>query len=233
MKRFIVSGVVLALMAGSACAGPVADFEKALRGAYGDYRKALFLTNSGKAAESGQAISSFITKWGDIAKSHGATPPPQYADDAQWPSTLADVSATAAAAASEIKAGDLVKAHDTLEAVRDAIGGLHARNGIIAFSDRMNAYHAKMEEVLGRGASGGDFDTLIGDAAVLQYLAEQAIANPPPEALGAKDFEALAGAMTASSSALSEAARSRDPAKVKAALGAMKPAYSKLFMKFG
>ena len=30
----------------------------------------------------------------------------------------------------------------------DEIGDLHARNGIIGFSDRMNAYHARMEEVL-------------------------------------------------------------------------------------
>lgn len=48
----------------------------------------------------------------------------------------------------EIAVDDLPKAHVTLEGIRSEIGELHDRNGMVSFSDRMNAYHARMEEVL-------------------------------------------------------------------------------------
>ena len=45
--RVILAALTLAFI-GSAGAGPVAEFETALRGAYADYRAALFQTNAGQ-----------------------------------------------------------------------------------------------------------------------------------------------------------------------------------------
>ena len=74
---------------------------------------------------------------------------PQYADDGAVPAALAAVAAHTAKAAEAVAAGNLPEAHEALEGIRAEIGALHSRNGLATFSDRMNAYHAAMETVLG------------------------------------------------------------------------------------
>jgi hypothetical protein len=145
MKR-LVPATLFALAIGlPALAGEVGDFETKLRAAYGDYRTALFATNMGKVPESTASLDKFAKAWSAIA----AEPvPPHYADDGKYADTLAAVSKITEAAAAEVAAGELTKAHDTLEGIRDQIGDLHIRNDIYSFSDRMNAYHARMEEVI-------------------------------------------------------------------------------------
>ena len=236
MRKSTVAIAALVLWAGAALAGPVADFEKSLREAYADYRAALFLTNSGRLPESAKVIAAFKGKWDGIEKTWGAAPPPQYADDPKWKETLDDVSATLVKAASEIDGGALPAAHATLEAVREAISGLHERNGIISFSDRMNAYHAVMEQVLGQDLTKPDavaINEIHEQAAVLKYLAGDALAHPPAEAAGSSEFEDLAKAVSGSVDAVVTAARAGDAEKLRAAIAKLKPAYAKLFVKFG
>ncbi len=219
---------------GSASAGPVADFETAMRGAYADYRGALFQTNSNKPDAAAQAVDAFRQKWAALTAANPAAPP-QYADDPAYAATLAKVAAIADKAANEVAAGELPKAHETLEAIRFAVGGLHERNGIVGFSDRMNAYHAKMEEVLGKDYGGFDsagLGALREDAAVLAFLAADIKAHPPVEAADPA-YGKLLDAMTDSVTALANAARTGDAAAAKSALGGLKVPYSKLFLKFG
>jgi len=236
MSKLVVAACTLIFWIGTAVAGPVADFEKSLRDAYGDYRAALFLTNSGKLAESAEIIAAFKDKWAKLEKNWGKSPPPQYADDPKWKETLDEVSATLSKAASEIDGGALPAAHATLEEVREAISGLHERNGITSFSDRMNAYHAVMEQVLGKDIAKLDavaMDEVQEQAAVLKYLASDAVSHPPAEAVGSSEFDGLAKAVSASADAVVTAARAGDIEKLKAAIGKLKPAYAKFFLKFG
>jgi hypothetical protein len=226
----------LLLWAETGVAGPVTDFEESLRDAYGDYRVALFLTNSGKLPESVKTIAAFKDKWARLEKSWGKNPPPQYADDPKWNETLDEVSATLAKAAAEIDGGALPAAHATLEDIREAISRLHQRNGIISFSDRMNAYHAVMEKVLENDLSKPDsvaMDEIQEQAAVLRYLANDAITHPPVDAAGSSEFDGLVKAMSASVDAVVIAARTGNTEKLKTAVGKLKPAYAKLFLRFG
>ena len=99
----------------------------------------------------------------------------------------------------------------------------------------MNAYHAKMEDVLGKDYSGFDaagLGALSEDAAVLAWLAADIKAHPPAEAADPAYGKLLDG-MTDSVTALANAARSGDAAAAKSALGNLKAPYSKLFLKFG
>ena len=199
-----------------------------------DYRAALFTTNAGKPDAAAQAVDAFRQKWAAL-EATSTQAPPQYADDPAYAATLAKVAAIADSAAEEVAAGKLPQAHETLEAIRDQIGGLHERNGLVGFSDRMNAYHAKMEAVL--GADYGSFDAaglgaLREDAAVLAYLAADIKAHPPVEA-NDPAYAVLLDGMMKSVAAVQDAARNGDPAAAKAALGGLKVPYSKLFLKFG
>jgi hypothetical protein len=227
--------VVAAISVTSALGGPVTDFEMALRAAYGDYRGALFQTNAKKPEESARATASFLAKWNALGAAVRAAPPPQYVDDPALADTLGAVSRIAMTAADEIAAGKLTEAHETLEAIRDQISALHARNGVIGFSDRMNAYHAKMEAILGANYQGFESDglgRLREDAAVLSYLAADIFAHPAPEAADPA-YASLIGALKASVDALVAASRAGDAAAAKSAVDGLKVPYAKLFLKFG
>lgn len=235
MLRPLAAALALTLMlAGAAAAGPVARFEADVRAAYGDYRAALFQTNSGNKEGAAKAVAAFRAAWAALVAANPEAPP-QYADDPGFAASLATVAAIAEQASAEVAEGKLAAAHETLEPIRDEIGALRSRNGIIGFSDRMNAYHAWMERVLADGYDGlspAGMGRLREDAAVLAYLAADVAAHPPAEAEDPAYGKLLAG-MTGSASALVDAARAGDAAAARAAIEGLKPAYSKLFLKFG
>ena len=222
IRSILAASAVLA--ATSAFAGPMQDFETALRAAYAPYRSALFMTSTNKPEEATKAVAAFAAAWGALA----ATPvPPQYDGDADYAATFTDVAAINDKAAATIAAGNLAEAHEELEAILDKIAGLHARAGLVGFSDRMNAYHARMEEVLANPAK----PDLAADLAVLDYLYADLKANPPADA--DDSFNGLMAGVGESLDKLRAALASGDAEAAKAAATALKPPYSKLFLKFG
>jgi hypothetical protein len=159
----------------SALAGPVADFERDLTAIYAHYRAALFQTNQNNKAATEKAIADFEAGWTRVVLARRASPPPQYADDPKWTETLGKVDAVLIQAKADMARGELAKAHETLEAIRDLIGYLHLRNGIVTFSDRMNAYHEQMEHLV-EGSWPVDADglgKLREETAVLAHLAAE------------------------------------------------------------
>jgi hypothetical protein len=219
-----------------ALAGPIADYEAAFRAAYADYRQALFATNTNNRAGSEKTVAAFEQKWSALAAKHRASPPPHYAEDPKWADSLAAVDGILARAKAEIAKGDLPAAHETLEGARDVFGALRARNGVIVFSDRIDAFHEVMEHVLAKpydGFAGAGLTELIEDAAVLAHLGAELTKSPPPEAAESADFAPTLAAVLKSVADLQAAARAGDAEKIKAARAKIKPAFAKLFVKFG
>lgn len=229
---------VVMMTALPSAAGPIADFNGEMADAYAAYRSALFMSNMNKQDETLKSINGFSGKWQAITARWGATPPPNYSEDPLWQESLGKVSGLAGKAAEEAGAGKLAEAHEVLEGIRDVLGELRERNGVVAFSDHVNAYHARMEDLLlaGYKPEGMDAATLASireQAGVLDYLAGE-IARTAPAALNGNDeFAALLKGLQASVSGLRAALDSNDPALVIQAVGTLKPAYSKLFLKFG
>ena len=118
-----LAGAALALVSSAVLAGPMQDFERSLRAAYGDYRAALFLTNSGQAEKAAKRLEMFQGKWAKIAKAVDS-PPPQYAEDPLFAETLTSVATIAQDAAASVEQGKLEPAHEKLEA--DPRGNLQA-----------------------------------------------------------------------------------------------------------
>lgn len=227
MKTGLFALAIASLMwSGAAIAGPFGDFETTMRSAYGDYRVALFATNSGDATKADAALTKFEEAWSRLSKQ---PTPPQYEDDSHFADTMRIVGDLSRKAKEEVGAGALPKAHETLEKVRDEIGDMHLRVGLYTISDRMNAYHRQMELVIGNTAI--DARQAGEEAAVLTFLIDDILAHPPQPADPA--FAALAADVKASVEKLKSAAQSGDMATIKAAIGALKPVYSKLFLKFG
>lgn len=218
----------------AASAGPMQDFERQVAGAYAHYRAALLQTNMKNKEATEAAIVAFEKGWGEIA-TRKASPPPQYAEDAKWGETLDKVGTVIVEAKAEAARGDLAKSHATLEAIRDLIGDLRLRNGVISFSDRINAYHEHMEHVV-EGKYGADPESLAKlreDVAVLAFLAADCEKFAPAALAGDAGFKQLLSGMVASVGALQAAARGGDAARIAETRKALKPAYSKLFAKYG
>jgi hypothetical protein len=236
MFRKTTSLALALLCTAPAFAGPVTDFEATYGEMYAGYRSALFATNSGSAEKSAAALDGLQKNWATLVTTYGQTPPPQYESDPLWGETIAEVTGSIAKATEAVSAGNLPESHETLEAVREAFSALHARNGIETFSDRMNAYHAEMERILGLDLTTLDApakETVLEHAAVLAYLAQDVLSAPPANAEGNADYAALSAAMQTSVDQLLSAARAGDDDAIKAAVGGLKVPYSKFFLKFG
>ncbi|PFG64871.1 hypothetical protein AXZ77_3518 [Thioclava sp. ES.031] len=236
MIRFVTPFALSALIAMPAFAGAYQDAEAQLRKAYGDYRAALFLSNQGKQPETKAALDRFVGEWQTLSDAWTAEPPPQYADDAVLGATFDKVSELAAKAEEEVAAGNLPEAHETLEGVRESIGDLHVRNGIVGFSDRMNAYHAEMEEVLARDYAGMGSEgarQLIADASLLSYLAAQIVKHPAPEAETDMGYQKLVDGFAVAVAFFYDAAMAGDMERAMEMRKALKPSYAQLFAKFG
>jgi soluble cytochrome b562 len=235
-RSFFAALFVVPILAAPVWASPVADFENSFGDVYAQYRAALFMTNSGDADRSAKSLEALEAKWKAIDATYRQSPPPQYADDAQWVATLTSVTGYVDKANAEVKGGKLADAHATLESIRDEIGTLHQRNQVETFSDRMNAYHAQMEHVLAADLASLDaaaMRSLLEQAAVLSYLADDVLQTPPPGAADRADYKAQAAEFRAATDAMLAAARSGDAAAVKAAVGHLKAPYSKFLLNFG
>jgi len=236
MNRILATTLILSLGTAPALAGPVAEFETAYNTAYANYRTALFATNSGDATKSGGALKQLDGTWTELAAQYLSNPPPQFEDDPLWGQTIEEVTSLLDQAKTQATAGDFPAAHATLEGIREALGILHARNNVETLSDRMNAYHAEMEVILGMDMTNLDAaakQSLLEHSAVLAYLAADVLSTPPAELIKNPELGTLSIGLQTSVDQFVAAARSGEDAALQSAVGALKVPYSKLFMKFG
>ena len=223
-----------ALLPAAWAADPATD---AMQAAYAPYRAALFRTNSKSQAESERALAEALQSWQAIGDRFAKAPPPPYAGDAKFGATLADVTLVYRDAEQLIRAGKLPEAHEALERVRDLLADLRRRNGVVVFSDHMNAYHSEMEHTLTEGPrllqQPQGLLLLMARVGALEYLAARLQTQAPPELQRDAEFAAGHKALADSVGALRAAALAQDMAAVQRAIAALKGPYSRLFLKFG
>jgi hypothetical protein len=141
------------------------------------------------------------------------------------------------AAEVQIKGRNLVQAHETLEKARDLMAELRRRNGVITYSDHMNAYHAVMEHVLSdapkqMGEPQGML-LLMASVGTLDFLAGRLRTEAPARVAADPAFAPAMQAVDTSLVALRQAVLQQNASLVRVALGNLKKPYSQLFLKFG
>ena len=234
--RLLLTALLASLMlvAPAHAADPVTQ---AMQSAYTPYRVALFRTNSQAQAESEQAMAQAVLAWRAIAQQFAAAPPGPYAQDAEFARTLGEVNSVLQKADEQVRARQLPQAHETLERVRDLLSELRQRNGVVVYSDHMNAYHEAMEHVLTKGpalATGPQGPMqLMAEVGTLNHLAERLGTQAPKALREHAEFAPAQQAVVASVQALRAALLAQDQAAVVKAIKALKPPYAKLFLKFG
>lgn len=233
LKTFVATVACAAVFTSAEAADPFTD---AVQQAYAPYRAALFKTSSGPLAEAVEAVGKASRAWASVTKQYPVAGIP-YAGDPAFAADLAHITQVYQQAALDLEHKDAAAAHETLEGVRDILAGLRQRNGVVVFSDHMNAYHAQMEKVLEEGprllqADHGLLE-LAMQAGALDYLAGRVERETPAGLQGNQEFVALIGALRQSVAALRSALGSGEAAQIKAALAGLKAPYARLFVKFG
>lgn len=223
-------------LAGAAHAGDA--LTDAINAAYPPYRAALVRTNFPALAEAQAAVQQARAQWRDVVERHGKNPPPPYDRDPQVLATLEEVARVFERADAQAQAGKLAEAHETLEAARDLMAELRRRNGVVTYSDHVNAYHTEMEHVIKEGralvdASPQALLRFMGRVGVLDYLLAR-LGSEAPAALKADPaFTAALRGVEQSVATLRQAILAQDTAQVRAAVEQLKKPYSALFMRFG
>ncbi len=209
----------------------------ALQAAYAPYRAALFRTNGKSQPEAELAITQARLAWKSLGERFSAAVPAPYDRDREFGSTLAAVAQVYDKAAAEAAAGKLGPAHETLEQARDLLAALRERNGVVVFSDPMNAYHAEMEHLLTEAprmlAAPQGLLMLTARAGVLDYLSRQLRPRAPAALRADAEFDTLLKAVETSAQAVHHAAMAQDAGALKDAIGRLKGPYSRLFLKHG
>ena len=237
MKRLAISSLA-SLMLVSLPTIAMADFDGDVEKAYAPYRIALFKSNQNDAVATKKAIAKFQSIWdGTILVSY-PNPPARYANDADWSVTLTTIQGIAKQAAGATADGQVAKAHEILEAIRDELDALRDRNGVRVFSNFVNAYHSEMEHMFGLKAGSENWTGPVAakireQVGVLGYLSRDLAAHVPDQYQDNAEFNTLLTALLGSVDALRAALDGADPAAIDKAITALKPAYAKLFVKFG
>lgn len=210
---------------------------EAMQAAYPAYRAALFRTNTKSQAESEQALSQARAGWQAVIERFGGKPQPPYDRDPAFSRTLSQVAAVYEKADAQVRAQHLAEAHETLEEARDLMAELRRRNGVVVYSDHMNAYHAQMEHLLGEGpkqlAAAQGFMLVMAQLGTLEYLARELRNQALPSMTSDAEFPALLNAVEGSLARLRSALLAQDGPAASKAIGQLKGPYSRLFMRFG
>jgi len=237
LRAALIAATLLVSAGGMARAADT--FETAVERAYDLYRPALFKTSQASTAEATKATEAALAAWTEVETKWSSPPPPApFTADARFVETVHAVGDVIRRGAAEMKAGDGAKAHETLEGVRELLSDLRARNGVVSWHDRVDAYHTAMETVMNAKYEGSTLDQPARDVlrdrlTVLDRQFGEMSAAVPEAHKGTPDFAPAIQSIKSSIDGLRAAAQGGDPQAVAKAANALKQPYAKFFVKFG
>jgi hypothetical protein len=208
-------------------------FTDAVAQAHPPYRVALFRSVAGPPEAARAAIDQAAAAWDSVEARFRIMLPVPYAGDADWPATRDAVRRAFAEARAAAALGDLPAAQEALEMVREHLGEMRRRNGVVAYSDHVNLYRAEMERALERLEQGAPVEELREAAGVLVFLAARLESEAPPGTREAPLFRDAVAGLRAATERSRDAARAGEPAALAAAGRALNPAFARLFVNFG
>ncbi len=137
----LAAGLALLLLAPLAAgAGEKTPFLDAVSRAYPHLKMSWFYTRTGSGGVAALEIAAFREAWAGIESRFSTAPPPRFAADVRWRQSLSAISAIAGRALDHVDSGRLKAAHGALGEARRTLSELRRRNGVVVFSDHVDAY---------------------------------------------------------------------------------------------
>jgi hypothetical protein len=119
-------------------------FLEASAEAYAPYRGAMSYLHTGNAGLAALALDAMAARWAALSDRFRNQPPAPFAADPAWRASLDAITGRIETARAQLEAGDAAGAAAALVPIRAALGNLRRRNGIVTFSDRIDAFSAAM-----------------------------------------------------------------------------------------
>jgi hypothetical protein len=239
IKKILLSFLTLMTVSTLTFAGDLANFHNQLDEAYAPYRMSLSLTNKKDKQEAAlKAMNGFFKKWSALSDKYLQNPPAPYNESPLWSETITRSTEIMKKGIQEVKSGNLKKGHETIEAIRDMLGKLRNSVSIRVFSDYINTYHTEMEHLVTvkyskQNLNSDNIIKIREKVAILRFLMNEIKAAAPEKYSQNAEFQKSLGGNVKLLKMLHESLQKADKNKVLAILPKVKPAYGKLFVKFG
>ena len=194
LAGFLGAGVISAPVAK---ADTTEAFHQALSDAYGHYREAFFYLRRGNAMTAAFELESMAQKWQAIEASFSTQPPPIYAGDAKWSTTLTEVGGMTRKALTLASEGEAEPAYDLLKPLRSMLTELRSRNGVTLFRDHVEAANRAFRQLFHFRRNAPDFtDTKSVDSLRQRLTAtikayKNTLDKAPPSVAGDEQFQRL------------------------------------------
>jgi hypothetical protein len=220
-------------------ADATAAFLEASAQAYAPYRGALSYLHTGNAGLAALALDAMAARWAALCDRFRDQPPAAFAEDPAWQASLDAITGRIETARAQLESGDTAGATAALAPIRAALGGLRRRNGIVTFTDRIDAFSAAMATIWVHRRKPPD----MADPQTTAALAEQAralllalldVATEAPEKIaGDPQFQRLIEGSFKSVATIERAIEARDQALLISALREIRSSEQLLWMNFG
>jgi hypothetical protein len=239
LKKILLGFLTFMMVSTAAIAGDLATFHNKLDEAYAPYRMSLSLTNkTDKQKEALNKMNGFLKKWSALSNTYLQNPPAPYNESPLWNETITKTTEIMKLGIKKVKAGNLKAGHETIEAIRDMLAKLRNSVSIRIFSDYINSYHTEMEHLVHVKYSKQNLNSntiikLREKVAVLRFLLNELKSAAPKKYSQNDEFKKILNGNIKLLEMLHKSLEKGDKNKVLAILPKVKPAYGKLFVKFG
>lgn len=231
--------VIMMLLAPGPLAAGGANFETDRAGAYAHYREAVFYARTGNTPIAALALDEFIVKWSALVATYADSPPAAYAAETDWSGVLGDILERAESGLEALDTDDAEAARTAIDPIRGILGDLRRRNGVITYSDHVNALSAAMD-VLARYRREvkdlGDAQAVAAvreQAAIVSTLFEKCRSAATPDIAGDPEFMRLVDGAAESMGKLLKSLQTGDILLYRIGIGELRSYERIMFLRFG
>ncbi len=220
-------------------ADATAAFLEASAQAYAPYRGALSYLHTGNAGLAALALDAMAARWAALCDRFRDQPPAAFAEDPAWQASLDAITGGIETARAQLESGDTAGATAALAPIRAALGGLRRRNGIVTFTDRIDAFSAAMATIWVHRSKPPDMADPQANAAraeqtrTLRRALEAVAAGRPEKIAGDPQFQRLIEGSFKSVATIERAIEARDQALLISALRELRSTEQLLWLYFG
>jgi len=215
------------------------DFRAAQTAAYAHYREAAFYTRTENIPVAALALDEFVSKWSALVHRYADDPPPAYAGDARWKSTLQGILERAQTGLDALDAGEPEAAADAIGPIREMLGDLRHRNKVVSYSDNVDALTAAMDVLARYRKDVRDLNDpatveMIGKQAdIVEALFEKCRDDAGPEIADDQEFKRLISGASDSMAKLRKSLKTGDLRLFRIGSGELRSYERIMFLRFG
>ncbi|WP_273266694.1 hypothetical protein [Flexistipes sinusarabici] len=147
MRSFFII-LFVTLLALPAFSSSYSDFANDMKPAYLAWKQGVLTTKANNQKNSIKNVNKFLNHWKLLENKYKNNPPEELKQVESFSEDISNVTEVAGKALAEIKNGEVIEAHTTLEKVRYILWNLRAKAGIVTLGDKLNDYHEIMEMIL-------------------------------------------------------------------------------------